>query len=95
MGANSVTGGGEWLSASDLVVTTNPSSSDFDHFIPLKEARDSAACNWSAAEGQAFANDLGIAGSLIAVSDSTNRSKGDKDPALWIGLPISHSNALT
>jgi len=52
--------------------------------VPLKEAWDSGASSWSADDRQAFSNDLGFAGSLIAVSASTNRSKGDKDPAQWM-----------
>jgi DNA uptake protein ComE-like DNA-binding protein len=76
--------GGEWLSAFDLVVTTNPSSFDVDHFVPLKEAWDSGASKWDSATRQAFANDLGYEMSLIAVSASSNRSKSDRDPADWL-----------
>jgi DNA uptake protein ComE-like DNA-binding protein len=76
--------GGEWLSAFDLVVTTNPSSFDVDHLVPLKEAWDSGASKWDSATRQAFANDLGYEMSLIAVSASSNRSKSDRDPADWL-----------
>jgi len=76
--------GGEWVSAFDLVVTSNPSNFDVDHFVPLKEAWDSGASGWDSATRQAFANDLGFEMSLIAVSASSNRSKSDRDPADWL-----------
>lgn len=76
--------GGEWYSAYDQVTTTDPSSFDIDHFIPLKEAWDSGAYAWSSDKRKDFANDLGFAKSLIAVTASSNRSKSDRDPADWM-----------
>lgn len=58
--------GGQWYSAFDGVVTTDPSSFDVDHFVPLKEAWDSGAHAWDSGTRQRFANDLDYAGSLIA-----------------------------
>ncbi len=75
---------GRWVSAFDGVVATNPSTFDIDHLVPLAEAWDSGAHRWSPARREAFANDLGFRGSLIAVSASSNRSKGDRDPAEWL-----------
>jgi len=74
---------GKWLSRFDNRSFTNPSQLDIDHLVPLKEAWESGASQWNSAQRQAFANDLDFAGSLIAVSASSNRSKGDKDPAQW------------
>ena len=76
--------GGKWVSAYDLQETTDSSTFDVDHMVPLKEAWDSGAWNWSAASRQAFANDLSFAHSLIAVSASSNRSKSDRDPVNWL-----------
>ena len=76
--------GGRWRSAYDGDVTTNPSAFDVDHYVPLKEAWDSGAWRWNAATRERFANDLGFAGALIAVSASSNRSKSDRDPAEWL-----------
>lgn len=75
---------GRWVSAFDGARTTNPSTFDIDHLVPLAEAWDSGAHSWDAATRQAFANDLGFEGSLIAVSASSNRSKSDQDPAEWL-----------
>jgi hypothetical protein len=76
--------GGSWFSEYDGVTTTNSSSFDIDHRVPLKEAWDSGAWRWDAATRRAYANDLGYAQSLIAVSASSNRSKSDRDPAEWL-----------
>ncbi len=75
---------GTWVSKYDGVTTTNPSAFDIDHVVPLAEAWDSGAWRWTPATRQAYANDLGFSGTLLAVSASSNRSKGDQDPAEWL-----------
>lgn len=75
---------GQWLSFFDGVTTTDASSFDVDHMVPLKEAWDSGAYGWDSSTRTAFANDLGYPHSLIAVSASSNRSKSDRDPAQWL-----------
>jgi hypothetical protein len=77
---------GEWFSPYDATTSQVASRLDIDHMVPLKEAWVSGASAWSSARRQAFANDLGWTGSLIAVSASSNRSKGDRDPARWMPL---------
>lgn len=69
---------------------TNPSDLDIDHLIPLKEAHDSGAWAWSAELKKAFANDLKNKLVLIAVDDSTNQSKSDRDPAEWMPPSTSY-----
>lgn len=76
--------GSMWFSKYDGARTSNPSSFDIDHVVPLKEAWVSGADKWSPARREAFANDLGWVNSLIAVSASSNRSKSDRDPARWL-----------
>jgi hypothetical protein len=76
--------GGKWLSAYDGKTITNASHLDVDHMVPLAEAWRSGAWKWTAVQRQAFANDLENSEALIAVSATTNRSKGDKDPSLWM-----------
>ena len=75
---------GKWVSQYDGASTTNASNFDIDHFVPLKEAWDSGAWRWDGGTRQRYANDLGYAQSLIAVSASSNRSKGARDPADWL-----------
>ena len=75
---------GTWVSSYDNTRSTVASRLDIDHMVPLKEAWLSGASGWSAARRQAFANDLGWVGSLVAVSASSNRSKSDRDPARWM-----------
>lgn len=85
--------GGKWISAYDNKVFTNASRMDVDHMVPLAEAWASGAWKWSAKRRTAFANDLGYGSSLIAVSLSSNRSKGDRDPADWV--PTASSDVCT
>ena len=75
---------GDWFSPYDNVVHTNPSELDIDHMVPLKEAWDSGAWNWTATQRQTFANDLSDPRALIAVTAGQNRSKSDNDPTNWI-----------
>ncbi|MEU8222397.1 HNH endonuclease family protein [Kribbella sp. NPDC048915] len=73
---------GRWYSVYDATWVEDDSSVDIDHIVPLAEAWRSGASGWTQAKRQEFANNLTIA-QLIAVSASSNRSKGDKDPAEW------------
>lgn len=72
-----------WYSAYDAVVATSGSELDIDHLVPLAEAWESGGHAWSSETWVRYANDLGDPRSLIAVSASTNRSKGARDPAEW------------
>lgn len=76
--------GGQWVSVYDGQIFTDASKMDIDHMVPLAEAHDSGAHAWDAARREAFANDQGDDRSLVAVSASSNRSKGDRDPAEWL-----------
>lgn len=81
---------GDWFSPYEGKTFTMPGELDIDHVVPLKEAWDSGAWEWTASRRQAFANDLTDSRSLIAVSASQNRSKGDKDPSNWIPTNSSY-----
>jgi hypothetical protein len=76
--------GGSWVSPYDGKKTKRASDLDIDHLVPLAEAWRSGAWAWSAAERQAFANDLDEPKALVAVSLRQNRSKGDKDVSEWL-----------
>ena len=83
VGKKCVLTGGKWRSQYDKLVTTNPSTLDIDHLVPLAEAWRSGAWAWSDKQREDFANDLTDARALVAVSASSNRSKGDKDYSQW------------
>ncbi|MFF0409116.1 HNH endonuclease family protein [Kitasatospora sp. NPDC004745] len=76
--------GGIWVSPYDDLVLTDSKLLDVDHVVPLAEAWDSGASNWSAKQREQYANDLDEPRALIAVSAKSNRSKADKDPADWM-----------
>lgn len=75
---------GDWYSPYDGVTHTDPSDLDIDHVVALKEAWDSGANAWSSAMRQRFANDMSDRRTLIAVTDSVNQSKSDRDPSNWL-----------
>ncbi|MEV0604667.1 HNH endonuclease family protein [Streptomyces sp. NPDC050315] len=75
---------GEWFSYYDQQTVTNPRGLDIDHMVPLAEAWDSGASQWTAERRRVYANDLGAQRSLVAVTAKTNRSKADQDPAQWM-----------
>ena len=52
--------------------------------VPLKEAHESSAANWSRERKRDYANDLSDPNTLIAVDRSLNRQKGAGDPADWL-----------
>lgn len=76
--------GGRWVSAYDGLRTSNTRTLDIDHVVPLAEAWDSGASVWSSDARMRFANDLGDARALTAVSASSNRRKSDQDPSQWL-----------
>jgi hypothetical protein len=75
---------GDWVSAYDGLTFTSPGDLEIDHVVALKEAWDSGAWAWTAETRIAYANDLSDTRTLRAVSVSTNRAKGDRDPSNWI-----------
>jgi len=77
--------GGTWFSTFDnKTIKGSGTGIDVDHLVPLAEAWRSGAWRWTAEEREYFANDLKDERVLIAVSASSNRSKGDKDPSKWL-----------
>ncbi|MFE0134056.1 HNH endonuclease family protein [Streptomyces sp. NPDC059037] len=79
--------GGRWWSYYDAKWVTSAGALDVDHMVPLAEAWDSGASQWSAKRREAYANDLDADTSLVAVTAASNRSKADKDPSEWLPNP--------
>ena len=84
---------GKWISRYDGVVVTVASKVAIDHVVPLAEAWVSGAAGWTALKREAYANDLGDAAGLIAVSAHAARSKGDREPDAY--LPARRSYRCT
>lgn len=76
--------GGAWYSYYDDATVEVAGSLDIDHMVPLAEAWDSGAYEWTAQRRQDYANDLDEPRALVAVTARTNRSKADQDPATWM-----------
>ncbi|MFJ6366528.1 HNH endonuclease family protein [Streptomyces globisporus] len=85
--------GGSWLSYYDEAEVTDAKKLDIDHMVPLAEAWDSGAHDWTPERREAYANDLDAERSLVAVTAKTNRSKADRDPAQW--MPPAQSATCT
>jgi hypothetical protein len=73
---------GTWKSIYDDALLNSPTKVDIDHLVPLANAWRSGAAAWTTAKREDFANDLKDP-QLVAVSASSNRSKGDQDPSTW------------
>jgi hypothetical protein len=73
---------GTWKSVYDGKTLTSPTQVDIDHVVPLANAWRSGASSWTTKQREDFANDLDDP-QLVAVSASSNRSKGDQDPSTW------------
>ncbi len=71
---------GSWTSRYDDTGVDNARQLDIDHLVPVKEANRSGARNWTREQRVTFYNDLD---NLVAVTASSNRGKGDSDPAHW------------
>lgn len=82
VGSNCTPTSGRWFSPYDGITETSPSEIDIDHVVPLAEAWRSGASSWSTSRRQSFANSLSTP-QLLAVTDNSNQSKGDRDPAAW------------
>ena len=74
---------GQWTGPYTGNTYTAPSDVDVDHMVPLKNAHDSGAWDWTAERKKQYANYLGYDNHLIAVEDNANQSKGSKGPEAW------------
>ena len=74
---------GQWLTPYSNFLVTNPSRLDVDHMVPLRNAYDSGAWNWSTQEKERYANYLSDPQHPIAVTASANRAKGARGPENW------------
>ena len=74
---------GEWLAPYSNTIVTDPRRLDVDHMVPLGNAHDSGAWQWSANRREQYANYLDDPQHLIAVTASANRSKGARGPDQW------------
>lgn len=81
---------GRWFSLYDGETVTVAGDLDVDHVVALAEAWRSGASRWSDDRREDFANDLSRGVTLRAVTASTNRSKGDRDPSDW--APPRHAS---
>ena len=84
---------GKWLSLYDGETWMLASDVDVDHVVALAEAWRSGAWKWSSARRQAYANDLGVAWTLRAVTDNVNQAKSDDDPTYWLP-PLESATCL-
>ncbi|MTV27666.1 HNH endonuclease [Nitriliruptoraceae bacterium ZYF776] len=80
-GCRPVAGTGELRSVWDGEVVDDPSRVDVDHIRSLSEAWDAGASTWTDEERRSFANDPA---NLVAVTASSNRSKGSLGPDAWL-----------
>lgn len=75
---------GEWLDPYTNQKFTLDGEIQIDHMVPLKEAYDAGAMQWSRSKRCVYANFLGMKQHLISTSNFENQSKSDKTPAEYI-----------
>jgi hypothetical protein len=75
---------GKWISPYDGATWTDPADIDIDHVVALNEAWQSGAYAWTTRQRTNYANDLTDSRTLMAVTDSVNQAKSDKDPTEWL-----------
>ena len=74
---------GRWLAPYSATVVTDPGDLDVDHMVPLANAHQSGAWDWTADRRELYANYLENPEHLIAVTPRANRSKGARGPDQW------------
>lgn len=74
---------GRWRDEYTGTFYIDPSALDVDHRVPLANAHRSGGWAWDQQRKRAYANDLGDAEHLVAVSAAENRRKGDRGPEAW------------
>ncbi|USX53824.1 DUF1524 domain-containing protein [Lentzea sp. HUAS12] len=77
---------GRWTSPYDNTTTTARNEMEIDHVVPLGHAWYAGASGWTDRHRITFANDLEHP-QLLAVSKTTNSSKGDRPPDVWLPTP--------
>ena len=75
---------GLWVGPYAGFITRNPRQLDIDHMVPLCEAWESGAHEWDKVKRKKYSNSLDEDHHLIATWQSTNRSKGKRDPTDWL-----------
>jgi hypothetical protein len=74
---------GKWFDSYTGIYFYNASDLDIDHLVPLKNVHNSGGYAWDRFMKSQYANDLLDPDTLIAVSLSSNRSKGARGPDEW------------
>ena len=74
---------GRLLAPYSATVVTDPGDLDVDHMVPLANAHQSGAWDWTADRRELYANYLENPEHLIAVTARANRSKGARGPDQW------------
>jgi hypothetical protein len=75
---------GRWTDVYSGQVYTLSSDLQIDHVVALEEAHNAGGWRWTPEQKKAYFNDLDNPGHLVAVSQSSNASKGSRPPSQWM-----------
>jgi Metallo-peptidase family M12B Reprolysin-like len=86
---------GEWFSTFDRRTAKAASHVAAVWTVPLSEAWQSGARSWTKAHRKAYANDLGDARTLIAVTAKSAKARGNREPTSWLPKSASRCGYVT
>jgi hypothetical protein len=84
VGDRCILSGGTWHSRYDGTTVAGASNMVTDHLVPPTEAWQSGAWRWNRDTRTRFANDLGYAPSLLAVSKTSAQAKAGREVTAWL-----------
>lgn len=81
---------GRWTDVYSGKPYTDPSDLQIDHVVALEEAHNAGGWRWTPEQKKAYFNDLDNPGHLVAVSQSSNASKGSRPPPQWMPANVAY-----
>jgi hypothetical protein len=86
--------GGQWRSTLDGATVIGAARMRVDQLVPVSEAWQSGARDWTRAQRGAFVNDVSYGPSLLAMSKRAWRDRAAQEPVRWLPVPKARCTYL-